>query len=311
MSEPATSAVQPDIIMTNDKGDSSPLSEPSPPSSPIEKQSRSRGRSGPRGRRHKAKSSTGGQLPTIWEPGLKEIKVTEDMTFAERKHADEWNTAFARVKADHTREQNRKSAQKSRQKKVELLDRTREERDRFQQKNMHMNHQLGVLEERVSKLASENQHLRSQHENSRNRIILLEAQLQQQVQLGRKMSQALPQMGAQAQTQAQVQAQAQPQLGQNNMASRSRTPSQPQGQGAPRQSQSQAQPQGGSGSGYMLGGTNTTQFLGGNMATPGPSTSQQQQQQPQQQPTPISPDEDHINWFSLTNLCDMGSGNQS
>ncbi|KAI1394210.1 uncharacterized protein F4822DRAFT_439890 [Hypoxylon trugodes] len=74
-----------------------------------------------------------------WQPGMKEKRITDKMTKEERAEASEWNDRLAEAKAEHVRTQNRESAQRSRKRKVEELENTKDKVKRLQDENTRLN----------------------------------------------------------------------------------------------------------------------------------------------------------------------------
>ncbi|KAI0890464.1 uncharacterized protein GGS22DRAFT_150972 [Annulohypoxylon maeteangense] len=120
------------------------------------------------------------KAPFRWRPGMKERKITDDMTPEEKKEASDWNYKYSEAKKAHTREQNRVSAQKSRQKKVELLERTRTQVEDLEDENARLQSHVAGLEAAIQQISNENMHLQNQNEILRQRVTLLEQQIQAQ-----------------------------------------------------------------------------------------------------------------------------------
>ncbi|KAI1093642.1 hypothetical protein F5B19DRAFT_491239 [Rostrohypoxylon terebratum] len=137
-----------------------------------------------------------------WRPGMKERKITDDMTPEEIKEATDYNMKLAEAKKSHTREQNRVSAQKSRQKKVELLNRTKSQVDHLEEDNVQLQSNVSRLEAVVQSLQNDNSQLRSHNEILRQRIAFLEQQVQ--TQPVRNPHVALPALANQSQPQSQI-----------------------------------------------------------------------------------------------------------
>ncbi|KAI2465478.1 hypothetical protein F4781DRAFT_435330 [Annulohypoxylon bovei var. microspora] len=210
------------------------------------------------------------KAPFKWKPGMKERKITDEMTPEEKKEAGDWNYKYSEAKKAHTREQNRVSAQKSRQKKVELLEKTKTQVELLEEENARLQHHIAGMDAMVQQTSNENMHLRNQNEILRQRVVLLQQQIQaQQIQ---NPHIALPELGNQSHSQSHT-----PTL----------TPGQAQAQHfmqaptpAPRQNPTPNQnaPQTQADFEYALGTTQTAQVPTGNA----PVGINQQPQQPQQ-----------------------------
>ncbi|KAI0894871.1 hypothetical protein F4806DRAFT_497576 [Annulohypoxylon nitens] len=137
-----------------------------------------------------------------WRPGMKERKITDDMTPEEIKEATDYNMKLAEAKKSHTREQNRVSAQKSRQKKVELLNRTKTQVDHLEEDNAQLQNNIARLEAVVQQLQNDNSQLRSHNEILIQRISFLEQQVQTQPVRNAHVS--LPALTNQSQSQSQI-----------------------------------------------------------------------------------------------------------
>ncbi|KAI2613954.1 uncharacterized protein GGS25DRAFT_27013 [Hypoxylon fragiforme] len=83
-----------------------------------------------------------------WRPGMKEIKLTDDMTAEERAEAEAWNRRYAQAKGDHNRAQNRESARRSRARKTEELK--------------DAGKKIEALEKHIIELEARNRHLSAQ-----------------------------------------------------------------------------------------------------------------------------------------------------
>lgn len=119
-----------------------------------------------------------------WRPGLKMKQITPDMSDDEREAVEEWNIKYSRAKAEHTRKQNRESAQRSRARKISELHNTKDKVGQLEALNEYLNQKAQQLDMTVRKLSDEKMghlqtiaHLSSMNENLRERISLLEQQV--------------------------------------------------------------------------------------------------------------------------------------
>ncbi|KAI1099401.1 hypothetical protein F4804DRAFT_349418 [Jackrogersella minutella] len=140
---------------------------------------------GPSYSRHSSISNTNnwesskgkGPVPFKWRAGMKDQKITDDMTPEEKKEATEWNYNLAEAKKAHTREQNRISAQKSRQKKVVLLEKTKTQVEQLEDERTQQAQHIQLLNATVEQLVSNNVQLQIQIDILQNHLALLEEQL--------------------------------------------------------------------------------------------------------------------------------------
>ncbi|KAI1408909.1 hypothetical protein F5Y13DRAFT_204090 [Hypoxylon sp. FL1857] len=116
------------------------------------------------------------QEPFKWRSGMKDRKITSDMTEEEKHEAELYNSRLAAAKKAHTREQNRVSAQKSRAKKVELLVKTESQVKDLQEENDRLQKRNASLSAQVQRLTNDNLQLRTQNEILQYRIRGLEQQ---------------------------------------------------------------------------------------------------------------------------------------
>ncbi|KAI1461935.1 hypothetical protein F4805DRAFT_453168 [Annulohypoxylon moriforme] len=231
-------------------------------------------------------SKSKGKAPLKWRPGMKEKKITDEMTPEEQKEASDWNYKFSEAKKAHTREQNRVSAQKSRQKKVELLERTRTQVEGLEEENARLHNHITGLDAAMQQMSTDNMHLQSQNEILRQRVALLEQQIQ--VQPVHNPHVALPAPVNQNQAQGQAPNLA-PGVSQNQQFMQAPTP-------VPRQNPTPTQntPQNQVALGYDLSSTQTAPAPVNNgpvdptMQPQQTQTQQVQPQQLQQQPDNVS-----------------------
>ncbi|KAI1376239.1 hypothetical protein F4677DRAFT_445496 [Hypoxylon crocopeplum] len=116
---------------------------------------RYRGRSKPTG-------LTGAGVEKVrWKAGLKEKKITDDMSEGEREEAKRWNKIFAEAKGDHNRAQNRESARRSRARKQKELDDTRARVAELRAQNGVMLQQNENLRQEIATARQENAQMRA------------------------------------------------------------------------------------------------------------------------------------------------------
>ncbi|KAI0136138.1 hypothetical protein F4776DRAFT_663988 [Hypoxylon sp. NC0597] len=114
------------------------------------------------------------QEPFKWRSGMKEKKITADMSEEEKQAALDYNMRLGEAKKAHTREQNRVSAQKSRAKKVELLARTEERAEELDQELRQARQQIAALELRVQQTSNHNLQLRAENDALQYRLAVME-----------------------------------------------------------------------------------------------------------------------------------------
>ncbi|KAI0382105.1 hypothetical protein F5Y04DRAFT_280341 [Hypomontagnella monticulosa] len=150
----------------------------------------------PRGRpkgKHSSHRGVGGskrdaeELVFKWRPGMKMKPITPDMSEEEREATEEWNIKYSAAKAEHTRKQNRESAQRSRARKISELHNTKDRVEQLETLNEFLNQKNHHLDVHVRELSDEKMgylqtiaHLSSQNEGLRERVSILERQVQTQ-----------------------------------------------------------------------------------------------------------------------------------
>ncbi|KAI1142917.1 hypothetical protein F5Y05DRAFT_420757 [Hypoxylon sp. FL0543] len=187
-------------------------SNPRTSDSPTSSRGRSPTSRGVGGRKTKTKSRTGtpgsrtaacftAQGPIKWMSGMKDRKITADMTPEEVEEAQDYNRRLAEAKKAHTREQNRVSAQKSRAKKVELLQQTKSQVDELLDDNEQLQQLNTELNTRVQGLERDNLQLRTENDALRYRLAIYEETMAAPI---RTPFVAVPPLDTSTQTQNQV-----------------------------------------------------------------------------------------------------------
>ncbi|KAI0843062.1 hypothetical protein F5Y06DRAFT_304581 [Hypoxylon sp. FL0890] len=146
-------------------------------------------------------ASPTGAEPIKWRSGMKDRKITSDMTEEEKEAARDYNRRLAEAKKAHTREQNRVSAQKSRAKKIEQLLQTKSQVDELLEDNDQLKQLNTVLSTRIQELETTNMQLRAENDALRYRLGVYEQHIPVTI---RNPLVALPQLGTSGQDQSQA-----------------------------------------------------------------------------------------------------------